>query len=154
MSMGMFSELNSSPGSLWLLNLLLCFCGFSSLLFAVAGCAVSSSIRFGQMVAKNTASSWMTCYNLYSSHPALCYGCSLFLGAASPGSCNINCTPLLSLLLGLVLNWQLAFSHLFTLMLFCHVLLVWETWIRWKWQGHPCPGDSCLCFASWDTQAV
>lgn len=35
-SVGMLSELNSSPGNPWLLNLLLCFCGFFSLLFAVA----------------------------------------------------------------------------------------------------------------------
>lgn len=58
-------------------------CGFSSLLFAVARLCSRQFVRFGQMVAEITASSWTTCYNLYLSCPALCYGCSPLLGAVS-----------------------------------------------------------------------
>lgn len=109
MSVGKFSELNSSPGNLWLLNLLLCFCRFSSLLFAVAG-----------LCSRQLHPVWTNgCWNhsQFLDHllqSVFITSCSVLWLLPYPGSyiAYINCTPLLSLLLGLVLNWQLA---LFTL---------------------------------------
>lgn len=104
----MFSELNLSLGNLWLLNFLFCFCGFSRLLFAVAG-----------LCSRHFHPVWTNgCWNHSRFLDGLlqCIYRVPLCAMAAPLSWGLHhLHKLYPLLLGLVLNWQLALFTLFHL---------------------------------------